>query len=141
MVPDEEPQAAPEQFQASSSPRRPRRGRRGGRRHSRGRGQRPSEPPPAAGSVPAEESSAPAIQEAERRQEPAAVPPSRSVGQAIEQVNAIIEELKHTLDEMEEVLETLEVAERQKIDDEREIEHLQRALRQLHRPRSADTGQ
>jgi aminoglycoside phosphotransferase len=33
------------------------------------------------------------------------------------------------------VLETLELAERQKIDDEREIESLQRALRQLHRPR------
>jgi predicted RNase H-like nuclease (RuvC/YqgF family) len=55
--------------------------------------------------------------------------------QAIEQVNEIIEELKHALDEMEDVLETLELAERQKIDDEREIDELKRALRRLHRPR------
>jgi hypothetical protein len=37
---------------------------------------------------------------------------------------------------MEEVLETLEIAERQKDADEREIESLRRALRQLQRPRS-----
>jgi hypothetical protein len=48
----------------------------------------------------------------------------------------VIDELKHALNEMEEVLETLELAERQKIEDEREIESLQRALRQLHRPSS-----
>ena len=35
---------------------------------------------------------------------------------------------------MEEVLETLELAERQKIADEQEIETLRRGLRQLHRP-------
>jgi len=58
-----------------------------------------------------------------------------AVTQAIEQVNEIISELRHALDEMEDVLETLELAERQKIDDEREIESLQRALRRLHRPR------
>jgi hypothetical protein len=36
---------------------------------------------------------------------------------------------------MEEVLETLELAERQKNADEQEIESLRRGLRQLHRPR------
>jgi hypothetical protein len=36
---------------------------------------------------------------------------------------------------MEEVLETLELAERQKDADEYEIESLRRALRQFHRPR------
>jgi hypothetical protein len=36
---------------------------------------------------------------------------------------------------MEEVLETLELAERQKNADEQEIETLRRGLRQLHRPR------
>jgi hypothetical protein len=36
---------------------------------------------------------------------------------------------------MEEVLETLELAERQKDADENEIESLRRALRQFHRPR------
>jgi hypothetical protein len=42
--------------------------------------------------------------------------------------------LKRAVDEMEEVLETLELAERQKIEDEREIDALQHALRKLHRP-------
>ena len=47
----------------------------------------------------------------------------------------IIETLRTTLDDMEEVLETLELAERQKTADEQEIEALRRGLRQLHRPR------
>jgi hypothetical protein len=38
---------------------------------------------------------------------------------------------------MEEVLEMLELFERQKNADEREIESLRRALRQIHRPREA----
>lgn len=61
-------------------------------------------------------------------------PKTRAISRAIEQVNEIIEELKRALDEMEEVLEVLELAERQKIEDEREIESLQRSLRHLHRP-------
>jgi hypothetical protein len=70
-------------------------------------------------------------------------PPSReprpqtpmAVQQAIEEVNQIIETLRGTLDDMDAVLETLELAERQKIADEQEIETLRRGLRQLHRPR------
>ena len=58
-----------------------------------------------------------------------------AVQQAIEEVNQIIETLRATLDDMEAVLETLELAERQKIADEQEIETLRRGLRQLHRPR------
>ena len=61
-----------------------------------------------------------------------------ALSDAIEQVNRVIDELKHALDDMEEVLETLELAERQKIDDEREIQNLQRALRQLHQRRDHD---
>ena len=38
---------------------------------------------------------------------------------------------------MEAVLETLELAERQKNADEQEIETLRRGLRQLHRPKNA----
>ena len=74
------------------------------------------------------------------RQEPERDAPPRppSVSEAIEQDTGVIEELKQVLGEMEEVLETLELAERQKIDDEREIEWLQRALRQLHRPSHGD---
>lgn len=66
--------------------------------------------------------------------EPESAPKTPAVSQAIEQVSQVIEELKRAVEEMELVLETLEFAERQKIDDEREIEALQRALRQLHRP-------
>jgi hypothetical protein len=57
------------------------------------------------------------------------------VQKAIEEVSQIIETLRGTLDDMEEVLETLELAERQKNADEQEIETLRRGLRQLHRPR------
>jgi vacuolar-type H+-ATPase subunit I/STV1 len=60
-----------------------------------------------------------------------------AVQQAIEEVNQIIETLRGTLDDMEQVLETLELAERQKIADEHEIETLRRGLHQLHRPRES----
>jgi predicted RNase H-like nuclease (RuvC/YqgF family) len=92
----------------------------------------------------APESSPAAIEEAEHRhqdlppQHPEPAHKTPAITDAIEQVNRIIEELKHSLDEMEEVLETLELAERQKIDDEREIQNLQRALRQMHRPRDSE---
>lgn len=60
-----------------------------------------------------------------------------AVQEAIEEVNHIIETLRGTLEDMEEVLETLELAERQKNADEQEIETLRRGLRQLHRPRES----
>jgi len=50
-------------------------------------------------------------------------------------VNHIIESLKEALDEMDEVLETLELVRAQKGADEREIESLRRALRHLQQPR------
>ncbi len=65
---------------------------------------------------------------------------SASVQQAIEHANDIIENLKETLDEMEEVLETLELAERQKLADERELETLRRSLRQVQRPRDSSSA-
>jgi hypothetical protein len=58
-----------------------------------------------------------------------------AVQQAIEEVNGIIETLRSTLEDMELVLETLELAERQKNADEYEIETLRRSLRQFHGPR------
>jgi hypothetical protein len=54
---------------------------------------------------------------------------------AIEHVNQIIDTLRETLDEMEGVLETLELAERQKTADEQEIDSLRRSMRNLQRPR------
>lgn len=62
-----------------------------------------------------------------------------AVQEAIEEVNHIIEALRGSLNDMEEVLESLELAERQKIADEQEIETLRRGLRQMHRP--PDRGQ
>ncbi len=61
-----------------------------------------------------------------------------AVATAIEDVNHIIETLHATLNDMEEVLETLELAERQKTADEQEIETLRRGLRHLHRPREGE---
>ncbi|HOX57200.1 MAG TPA: hypothetical protein PLC99_09945 [Verrucomicrobiota bacterium] len=60
-----------------------------------------------------------------------------AVSQAIEHVNQIIETLRGALSDMEDVLETLELAERQKTADEQEIETLRRGLRHLHRPRES----
>ena len=59
-----------------------------------------------------------------------------AISQAIEQISEIVESLKRILDQMEEVLELTELAERQKNLDEREIDSLRRALRQLQHPRS-----
>ncbi len=137
MVPDEQPKALPEQAPALI-PRGPRRSRRGGRRHSRRRSEpRLSGPQPGdtGESAPAIETPASA-REPERnfRPERESAPNTPAISQAIEQVNRVIEDLKGVLNDMEVVLETLELAERQKIDDERELDSLQRALRQLHRP-------
>ena len=60
--------------------------------------------------------------------------PPMAVQQAIEEVNQIIDTLRATLDDMDAVLETLELAERQKTADEQEIETLRRGLRHLYRP-------
>jgi hypothetical protein len=58
-----------------------------------------------------------------------------SVEQAIDEVSQIIDTLKRALEDMEELLEMLELFERQTLADEREIDSLRRALRQLQRPR------
>jgi len=71
-------------------------------------------------------------QRAEPPRQPAA---PANVRGAIDEVNHVIEKLRESLDDMEEVLETLELAERQKDADEHEIDSLRRALRQVNRPR------
>lgn len=60
-----------------------------------------------------------------------------SIEGAINQVNEIIASLKDSLEQMDEVLELLEHFERQGDADERELESLRRALRQLQRPRES----
>jgi hypothetical protein len=78
----------------------------------------------------------------ERRDFKPAPPPA--IAEAITLVTHILSSLKRVLDEMEEVLETLELAEVQKNADEREIQSLLYALRQFERrgpePRQEQQG-
>ncbi|MDE3069073.1 MAG: hypothetical protein KGJ60_16195 [Verrucomicrobiota bacterium] len=62
------------------------------------------------------------------------------ISQAVEEVAQVVESLKGALEQMEEALELVELAERQKLGDEREIESLRRALRQLQSPRGGRGG-
>jgi hypothetical protein len=64
-------------------------------------------------------------------------PHPSAISQALDEVMQIVDALKRAADQMEEVLELVELAERQKLADEHEIESLRRALRQLQRPRGA----
>ena len=75
-----------------------------------------------------------AVAKVARQISPARRPEGSAISQAINEVGQIIEALKRVLDQMEEVLELAELAERQKTADEQEIESLRRALRQLQRP-------
>jgi hypothetical protein len=58
-----------------------------------------------------------------------------AITQAVAHATEIAESLKHTLDQLDEILELVELAERQKIADEREIDELRRALRRIQQPR------
>ena len=85
---------------------------------------------------PVEPAAAPAVQAAPveaASQERASQEPA--ISQALAEVMDVVESLKRAVEQMEEALELVELAERQKIADEREIESLRRALRQLQRPR------
>jgi len=66
----------------------------------------------------------------------AAHPDGSAISQAVNEVMQIVESLRQARKQMEDVLELVEHAERQKLGDEREIESLRRALRQLQPPRS-----
>lgn len=137
MLPDEE--RVPDTGQ--EPPRKPAGRSRRGRRGGRGRSRRPQ--PPLATSEPAPAQEARPVPQTADAPEPGYSAPTEArsgsaIEQALAQVNEIVELLRRALDEMEEVLETVELAERQKIEDEREIESLRRALRQLHRPRESE---
>jgi hypothetical protein len=114
-----------------------RRGHRGGR--GRGGSRRPPLPLAAPATPDAEPAPAPpallqTVANVSSQISPARRPHASAISQAIDEVAQIIEALKRTLDQMEDVLELTEVAERQKTADEQEIESLRRALRQLQRP-------
>ena len=92
------------------------------------------EPEPYSPAEPAPEHREPARprhEAAERRDFRPAAP--QAIADAIAEVNHVIASLRQVLDEMEEVLETLELAEVQKNADEREIQSLRNALRQMER--------
>ena len=109
------------------------RGHRGGR----GRGPRRSGP----ASPPALPEDAPPETAAVPGQKASARTPDRSgasaISHAVNEVMQIVESLKQALRQMEEVLELVEHAERQKLADEHEIDSLRRLLRQLQHPRSS----
>ncbi len=64
-------------------------------------------------------------------------PEASAISQAVNEVMAIVESLKQASERMDEVLELVEHAERQKLADEHEIDSLRRLLRQLQHPRSS----
>ena len=86
--------------------------------------------------APIKPAPAPLLERVQRLTERAAVvePAHRgsAISQAIDEVMQIIEALKGAVDQMEDVLELVELAERQKLADEREIDALRRAMRSIH---------
>jgi Na+/phosphate symporter len=66
---------------------------------------------------------------------------SAAITKAVDEVRQIVESLEQALQQMEEVLRLAEMAERQKITDEHEIESLRRALRRIQQPRSRQPEQ
>ena len=58
-----------------------------------------------------------------------------AISQAVEHATEVAASLKQMIDHLDEVLELVEVAERQKLADEREIDELRRALRRIQPPR------
>jgi len=147
---------AEEQQPESNSPEMPkhsgarRRGRRGGRGRRRPAPAAPISDQPAETELPAKQIEPPIrlgetpvrpVPSRQKFQPPVHAPrvakPSGSpLLQAADEVADVIESLKQTLAQMEEVMELIELAERQKLTDEREIESLHRALRQLQSRRS-----
>jgi hypothetical protein len=84
----------------------------------------------------------------ERRQEPPRSKPwvkpadfrpadTSAIHQAVVHATEIAESLRELTDRIDEILELVEVAERQKLADERELDNLRRALRRIQPPRQA----
>lgn len=65
----------------------------------------------------------------------AAKPEGSVIGRTVDEVRQIVESLEQSLEQMEEVLRLVELAEQQKFADERELESLRRALHRLQPPR------
>ncbi len=123
-----EPQPAGNAGAERQEPRRHRGGRRGRfRRGGRGGGRdnRPERTDRVEGENRGDQA-APAAEEGRK-------PVSSSIRKAIDQVLHVRAELRRVLDEIQEILRTLEQAEREKTASEDEIEMLRESLRGLHR--------
>jgi hypothetical protein len=144
MAEEQQPQSnSPEMPKPSGAARR--RGRRGGRGRRRPAPAAPISDQPTETELPAKQIEPPIrlgetpvrpVPSRQKFQPPVHAPRAAKPGgspllQAADDVADVIESLKQTLAQMEEVMELIELAERQKLTDEREIESLHRALRQL----------
>jgi hypothetical protein len=112
-------------------------GRRRGRRGGRGRGRGPRQSPQ---SAPADQSAgAPSEATVSIQPEPSAAAAtgkdSSAISRAIDEVRQIVQSLEQALEQMEEVQELVDLADRQKSADDREIESLRRVLRRIQQPR------
>ena len=152
MAPDQAGQPATESSERLGSSQAPRPGRRAGRGRRGGRRRQPRRLEPARQAPPDASATSPqpihgtqATSDLAPVETEFSAPPARekqpaspaTIQQAIAEVTQIIATLRDTLEEMDEVLETLELAERQKTADEQDIESMRRALRQLQRPRES----
>lgn len=120
-----QPESSPAEMPKPSRPRR--RGRRGGR------GRRRPAPPPPGSDVPAPAPGEEPVvqQETPKPSGPLPAGEGSAIQKAVDEVANIVDTLNQTLAQMEEVLELVELADRQKLADEKEIESLRRALRQI----------
>ncbi len=160
-MPEQQPmdQNPPSPRQSAGDKRfRTRRGRRGGQGRGRGRRTRPAAPagvpaertdeiaaPVAEITAPAQE--APVISETPIASEPRETSRHKSrfdaaaIGKALTEARQIVDSLEQALEQMDEVLELVEQAERQKIADEHEIAALRRVLHKLQPPPQEQPGQ
>ncbi|MGH7941372.1 MAG: hypothetical protein ACREE6_11665 [Limisphaerales bacterium] len=88
------------------------------------------EPPRVERTQPEPKSTFKSVSERPRHEQP----PSSSLARAADDVRRVVESLEEALEQMEHVLELVELAGEQKLDDEREIENLRRALRRIQQP-------
>jgi len=88
----------------------------------------------------------------ERRQDPPPLKPwvkpadfrpadTSAIHQAVAHATEIAEVLRELVDRIDEILELVEVAERQKLADERELDNLRRALRRIQPPRQSHSSE
>jgi hypothetical protein len=130
-LPEEQPMESSQPASPHNSGGRRRRGRRGGR----GRGARRSVQTAQAAQPASAPVEGPSVPEMETPTTGGGEKDSSAISRAIDEVRQIVISLEQVLEQMEEVRELVELVDRQKSADEREIESLRRALRRIQQPR------